>query len=946
MDEDRAMTIRLRIIVITAASLAFAPVPAFPDSTSDAPVVRDRSGAIIHTLDPAPGRESTAPSATSAGETLSRASQCEGYWVDARGDRHPGIAPATVWTTDFAPGSGIPAEPLATPPPLANVTIDRMTTSTSSNYTPYREFRMLGRSVDYFLSDGTSWRSGAGSSGNPYAIFHHAETSGDTIRYHLVPQPDSLLYSQTDYDSGDHSSQGSLVAASPLVIEAIAGSRTAVLRGHTRIRDNDMTWYGEPAFKFFSSIPGSVVPFTVTYTIASGSWAFDTFDHPFSCTGLGEVDFAHPVSTPPLLELTLRGPSRIPPSSSIQFGAVARFAGEIYRDVRNRSSWSVSSATSASVFAGLLAMPPITTSREDLQLSATYHAGTLTREAGLTVSCIADIYAPPYDAWPMYQADIAHTGYRPAFLDPGSFTPRWSRTVGSGLALNPVTAADGMVFCSLVGYFPPAGTQQLFALSAADGATLWSTGYGSVFSVNPPSYAYGNVYVQTGNHSTDTYLHALDAASGTPIFSAPHSAQWERYYAPTVSLGKVYVNGGTYGGMYQFDAFSGTMGWFNGSLPQYDEWTPALDDSNAYAYLGEYAPGLYVVSRATGALRFSILDAGFGWNGWSMDGTAVVCGNGDVIAIQAGRLLCFNVPTHQLRWQLARAFNGQPSFAFGVIYAIDGGHLVAIDEATHTDLWSWTPPAGSLTGAMIVTDSHVFASTASTTFAVSLATRQSEWSYPAGGALALGNHALYVATSGGVLHAIDVADRPVATTLLRFDGESLPDGVHLRWEFADPREVAQVNLERATSEAGSWSRLTVDEMAEDGPMTALDTDVEPGRTYWYRLSVRFMDGTLTDFAPVRVTTVVTRAVDRLRILGPMPAPGAVTIEYALARGGPGRLAVRDVAGRVVASLADGLLEPGEHVVRWTSASTARAGVYFVTLDVPGWRMTKRIVLAR
>ena len=60
------------------------------------------------------------------------------------------------------------------------------------------------------------------------------------------------------------------------------------------------------------------------------------------------------------------------------------------------------------------------------------------------------------------------------------------------------------------------------------------------------------------------------------MFQAPHSAQWERYYAPTIYDGSVYVNGGYYGGMYGFDAFGGAQQWFN-SLPQYDEWTPAVE---------------------------------------------------------------------------------------------------------------------------------------------------------------------------------------------------------------------------------------------------------------------------------------------------------------------------------------------------------------------------------
>lgn len=936
------MTLLRYFAEAAATFMILGSLVATAESATRSPDVRDRDGRLLYSVIGMPG---TTGSSGASLPTIARSSQADGYWIDPDGVRHAGIALSLEPLV--AMSSSVPGPPLSpnVPPPLAIVTIDRMTFSSySTSYTPYREFRLTGRPEMFFLNDNTSWQSGAGSATLPFATFDHAEMHGDTIRYFLTPQPDGLLHAHTDYDFGDHSSQGSLTAEGPLVLDAIVGSTTAVMRGFARIRDNDMTWYGEPMFNFFSSIPGAIVPFVNTYTIGSGQWTFNTFDYPFDYSSSGEVDFAHPISTPPLLELTLRGPRQVPDSSSTQYSAVARFAGDVFRDVRLRATWSVSPPP-AFVTAGLLEVPPITTPRLDLQLSASYQVGSIVRDAALTVTCIGEIFAPRPDTWPMYQADIGHTGYRPLTLDVGMFLPLWQRQVGTGLALNPVTAGDEMVFCSLIGYFPPIGTQQLFALSAFNGSTLWSTGYGSVFSVNPPSYAYGNVYVQTGNHSDDTYLHAIDASTGTPVFDAPHSAQWERYYAPTIDRGHVYVDGGSYGGMYKFDAFSGAQYWFNGTLQQYDQWTPALDDSNAYAYMGSYAPGLYVISRTTGLLRFSLIDPSFEWNGWSIDGTAVVCGNGDVIAVHDGRLMCFNIPTHRLLWQLERGFAGQPSFAGGVIYAMDGGILVAIDPVSRGTLWSWSPPSGSLAGTLIVTDSHVLASTSTTTYAVSRTTHASQWSYPAGGALALGNNSLYIATPSGALHAIKVLDSPVATTLVRFVGEGRADGVRLTWEFAEPSEVAYAELHRAPTESGPWSLVTAGATREGTAMTVLDTDVRPGEAYWYRLSAGFTDGTVQRFEPVHVAAANDRIANALRIVGPLPAHGPVRIQYANATAGHVRMTVIDVMGRSVETLVDAEVEPGPHDVVW-SASSPPAGVYFVRLEAPSFRGMRRLVLTR
>lgn len=354
------------------------------------------------------------------------------------------------------------------------------------------------------------------------------------------------------------------------------------------------------------------------------------------------------------------------------------------------------------------------------------------------------------DPWPMFQGNAAHTGYLPAVLNPPVFRLRWQHTINAGAALNPVTAAEGKVFVSEIGYFSNAG---LYVLDAASGAQLWSVNYGSIFSVNPPSYGDGIVYIQTGDHASDTYLRAYHAATGALVFRSAHAAQWERYYAPTIYDGKVYVNGGYYGGMYGFDAYSGSMLWFLG-LNQYDQWTPAVDSQYAYAYTGEYSPDLSVVDRLTGAFLFNIPDPNFNWNGWSMNLAPVLGSATNVLAIHDGRLIFFDLAARNIRWQLHDNFQGQPSVAKGIIYAINAGALNARAELTGNLLWAWEMPTATLTDTMIVTDSHLLVGSPNAVYAVNLQTHLSDWSYPVGGHLALGEGVLYVAGGNGILTAI------------------------------------------------------------------------------------------------------------------------------------------------------------------------------------------------
>lgn len=369
-------------------------------------------------------------------------------------------------------------------------------------------------------------------------------------------------------------------------------------------------------------------------------------------------------------------------------------------------------------------------------------------------------------SWSTYQGNINHDGYVPVSILPSSFAVKWQKQVVTGRAINPVAVADDKIFVTLGGHLNIYGPA-LFALDANTGSTLWSKTYqnasgGPISNIGPPSYAAGKVYVQTLEGSSDTYLWAYETDGGTQVFKSSFSSQGNsRYFAPIVQDSTLYMNGGTYGGVYGFDALTGVQKWYEG-LPQYDMCTPAVDSQYVYSYMGTYfgnqsTSGLYAVNKNTGVFSFRIQDTEFksdAFSGPSLDMAPALGGMNDAFVVNDLRLIRFNLANRTIDWQIQDIFHWQPSVAQGVVYVINAGALNARDQVTGALLWSFSLPSVMLQGPFIVSKSHIFITSASTTYAVNINTQQVTWSYPKSGALAYDNNALYIASADGMLTAI------------------------------------------------------------------------------------------------------------------------------------------------------------------------------------------------
>jgi hypothetical protein len=102
--------------------------------------------------------------------------------------------------------------------------------------------------------------------------------------------------------------------------------------------------------------------------------------------------------------------------------------------------------------------------------------------------------------------------------------------------------------------------------------------------------------------------------------------------------------------------------------------------------------------------------------------------------------------------------------------------------------------------------------------------------------------------------------------------------------------------------------------------------------------------------PAGIASFESAPVYALYPSSPNPFNPQTRIRFSLPRAGRAHLAVYDIAGRLVATLADGVLEAGPHARLGTAAPAGgrplASGVYICRLRAAGQSSTTKLILAR
>jgi outer membrane protein assembly factor BamB len=369
---------------------------------------------------------------------------------------------------------------------------------------------------------------------------------------------------------------------------------------------------------------------------------------------------------------------------------------------------------------------------------------------------------PEAKLWNSYQGNADHSGFSAITINPDNLSLRWTVTLPSVNQLNPVVAGNGKVFVTNNTYYDD---QYIFGINAVNGGINWQKDYGTVRSINAPALHNGKVYFQT-REVNNSYLRALNTATGEDVFASSYGNQSSTYKTPTVFDNDIYVAGGTYGGSYKFDGTTGEELWFQ-SLQQCDSWTPAVDNNHLYYF----SNGFVIADKSSG----TAIEKNEGVNISCV--TPVLAGSNTALVIYGNNLYAFDTQTAEKIWSIesddySKQFLESPSAALGKIYANKSGELTVLDQFSGEELWNWRPQNNNnLQGNIVLTLNLAFVQDGTNTYAIDLETHQQVWSYPLSGKISLSlEGALYIAGENGLLTAID------------FGHDSDGDGIDDWWE--------------------------------------------------------------------------------------------------------------------------------------------------------------------
>jgi large repetitive protein len=371
--------------------------------------------------------------------------------------------------------------------------------------------------------------------------------------------------------------------------------------------------------------------------------------------------------------------------------------------------------------------------------------------------CVQGICAGGTSRWPTLGGDLHHSGFNVNEKGTPPLTFKWSVPLAPSLLWPAVSDGNTVFVTAEETYFRQ--STNLWALSPDDGHTLWSHDFGDIFGVGQATVDDGDVYVAQCDNSAKTFMYKFVASTGALSWSAPFDAQWENYWAPVVTpAGGVYFDGGEYGGLYGL-TIDGNREFFNGTLEQFDQWSPLFLNTTLYSFVDG---NLRTHDLMTGVVTSTVTVP---WQLFAGTMRTSPVSDGSRIYLESPPTLFAFTPGQSTPDWTSDAMTvpvevaGMPAVGNGVVYVLNGGQLRAVDASTGKTLWMFAGDS-SLSYPPVVAGHWVYVASPSNVFGVDVTTQQQVWTASPGGWLSIAEGLVLVAQQNGSLTAYSLTPGP------------------------------------------------------------------------------------------------------------------------------------------------------------------------------------------
>jgi hypothetical protein len=180
-----------------------------------------------------------------------------------------------------------------------------------------------------------------------------------------------------------------------------------------------------------------------------------------------------------------------------------------------------------------------------------------------------------------------------------------------------------------------------------------------------------------------------------------------------------------------------------------------------------------------------------------------------------------------------------------------------------------------------------------------------------------------------------------------FDVRYVDKGVQIDWTIAIADGLEGFKVYRSAEAESDYELLNGGRMLPGTATSFTDPDVQPDRTYWYRLGA--VDGDGEFFSQIASVKTPHRAVE-LHQNYPNPFNPSTHIDYYLPASERVTIAVYDVRGKLVTTLVDGVVGFGHRTLEWNGTDArgnpVGSGVYFYRMIAGKKVITKKLVVVK